>query len=453
MVQNVNYWYNAQIRHIILHTVRLFSNFYISDGKDDNGNDILRRIPCTFMSTDKSAAAMITKNTDTIISSAPKMILTIDNIKLNSEKSSGAPYYEYESEMTEKKFNEEIGNYEYEPGDTYHISRLNPVPIGFVFKLYIVTSNYTQKFQLLEQIRALFNPALELQTSENPLDWTRLTAVVMTGLNWTSKGTMNLDSTTLDTMDMTFEVDTNLDLPAIVSHSRIVENIITNMGTGDSMEDIWGWSMEDIIRTYHTPTETSIIVDKENEITLIPNKNFDNWYKVFKTYGIKYNKNKNNVYLHCMMNYDIDKRKEVIGSLTIDDSNPLKARWDIEESQLPTPNINDVDAIIDPHDHLPQNIEGERYLIVDEIGNNTKVWGKLYDKYNNEISSIPENCIIEYKNGFWRIDLNPNDEPAIYYVRDKFDYKYLYTFNEEYNCWVDVINKKYRPGMWRLSEI
>ena len=453
MVQNVNYWYNAQIRHIILHTVRLFSNFYISDGKDDNGKDILRRIPCTFMSTDKSAAAMITKNTDTIISSAPKMILTIDNIKLNSEKSSGAPYYEYESEMTEKKFNEEIGNYEYEPGDTYHISRLNPVPIGFVFKLYIVTSNYTQKFQLLEQIRALFNPALELQTSENPLDWTRLTAVVMTGLNWTSKGTMNLDSTTLDTMDMTFEVDTNLDLPAIVSHSRIVENIITNMGTGDSMEDIWGWSMEDIIRTYHTPTETSIIVDKENEITLIPNKNFDNWYKVFKTYGIKYNKNKNNVYLHCMMNYDIDKRKEVIGSLTIDDSNPLKARWDIEESQLPTPNINDVDAIIDPHDHLPQNIEGERYLIVDEIGNNTKVWGKLYDKYNNEISSIPENCIIEYKNGFWRIDLNPNDEPAIYYVRDKFDYKYLYTFNEEYNCWVDVINKKYRPGMWRLSEI
>ena len=453
MVQNVNYWYNAQIRHIILHTVRLFSNFYISDGKDDNGKDILRRIPCTFMSTDKSAAAMITKNTDTIISSAPKMILTIDNIKLNSEKSSGAPYYEYESEMTEKKFNEEIGNYEYEPGDTYHISRLNPVPIGFVFKLYIVTSNYTQKFQLLEQIRALFNPALELQTSENPLDWTRLTAVVMTGLNWTSKGTMNLDSTTLDTMDMTFEVDTNLDLPAIVSHSRIVENIITNMGTGDSMEDIWGWSMEDIIRTYHTPTETSIIVDKENEITLIPNKNFDNWYKVFKTYGIKYNKNKNNVYLHCMMNYDIDKRKEVIGSLTIDDSNPLKARWDIEESQLPTPNLQDVNAIIDPHDHLPQNIEGERYLIVDEIGNNTKIWGKLFDKYNNEISEIPENCIIEYKNGVWKIDLNPNDEPAIYYVRDLNDFKYLYTFNEEYNCWVDVINKKYRPGMWRLSEI
>jgi len=453
MVQNVNYWYNAQIRHIILHTVRLFSNFYISDGKDDNGKDMLRRIPCTFMSTDKSAAAMITKNTDTIISSAPKMILTIDNIKLNNEKSSGAPYYEYESELTEKKFNEETGNYDYEPGDTYHISRLNPVPIGFVFKLYIVTTNYTQKFQLLEQIRALFNPALELQTSENPLDWTRLTAIVMTGLNWTSKGTMNLDSTTLDTMDMTFEVDTNLDLPAIVSHSRIVENIITNMGTGDSMEDIWGWSMEDIIRTYHTPTETSIIVDKENEVTLIPNKKYDNWYKVFKTYGIKYNKNKNNVYLHCMMNYDIDKRKEVIGSLTIDDSNPLKARWDIEESQLPTPNIQDVNAIIDPHDFIPQYIEGERYLIVDDIGNNTKLWGKLFDKYNNEVDYIPENCIIEYKNGVWKIDLNPNDEPAIYYVRDLSDYKYLYTFNEEYNCWIDVINKKYRQGMWRLSEI
>ena len=105
MVQNVNYWYNGQIRKIILHTLRLFSNFYISEGKDENGKDILRRIPCNFMSSDKSAASMLIKNSDTIMQSAPKMILTIQDIKLNNEMSSGSPYYEYESELTEKKFN------------------------------------------------------------------------------------------------------------------------------------------------------------------------------------------------------------------------------------------------------------------------------------------------------------------------------------------------------------
>ena len=45
------------------------------------------------------------------------------------------------------------------------------------------------------------------------------------------------------------------------------------------------------------------------------------------------------------------------------------------------------------------------------------------------------------------------EEPAVYYLRDNSDAKYLYTWNEDYNVWVDVINKKYRPGFWRISQI
>ena len=44
MTVDVNYWYNAQVRTIVLHTQRLFSNFYISTGKDENGNDIPKTI-------------------------------------------------------------------------------------------------------------------------------------------------------------------------------------------------------------------------------------------------------------------------------------------------------------------------------------------------------------------------------------------------------------------------
>ena len=207
MTVDVNYWYNAQVRTIVLHTQRLFSNFYISTGKDENGKDKLKRVPVIFMTSDKSVASIINKNTDTIIETAPKMVLTISDIRLNNDLISGSPYYEYETEITEKKFNDESGNYEYEPGNSYHIKRLNPVPLGFVFKLYVLTTKLEQKFQLLEQIRALFSPTLELQTSENPLDWTRLTAITLTNLNWSSKGISNLDSTTLDAMDMTLKIE------------------------------------------------------------------------------------------------------------------------------------------------------------------------------------------------------------------------------------------------------
>lgn len=453
MVKNVNYWYNAQIRHLVLHTQRLFSNFFISVGKDENGEDRLKRVPVVFMTSDKSVASIINKNTDTIIETAPKMVLTIADIRLNNEMSSGSPYYEFETEVTEKRFDEEAGNYVYEPGNSYHIKRLNPVPIGFTFRLYVLTTKLEQKFQLLEQIRALFTPTLELQTSENPLDWTRLTAITLTNLNWTSRGVSNLDSTTLDTMDMTFEVNTNLDLPALVTRNQMIQQIISDMGEATNREDMFGWNLNDIIRTYYTPTETSIIVSDNNKIQLVPNGRFKTWYDLFKLYGIRYNAAQKNTYVHCITNYDIDNPQEIYGSITISNSDPSIADWILNEDGLPSENLEPVEAIIDPHSSLPKNIEGERYLITEPIANNTKVWGELFDKYGQKIESIPANCIIEYTDGKWHISLNPKEEPAVYYVRDNSDAKYLYTWNDDYGFWVDIINRKYRAGFWRISQI
>lgn len=449
MTQNVNYWYNSQIRTLILHTQRLFSNFYISTGKDENGDDKLKRVPVVFMTNDKTVASIINKNTDTIIETAPKMVLTISDIHLNNDKFSGSPYYEYETEVTEKKYDDENNNYVYEPGNSYHIKRLNPVPLGVSFKLYILTTKLEQKFQLFEQIRALFTPTLELQTSENPLDWTRLTAITLTNVNYSNKGTTNLDSTALDVMDMTFEVDTNLDLPALVTRNRIIETIITDMGNVSNKDEIWGWADEDIIRTYYKPDDVTIVVKDNNIVQMTPNARVKNWNDLFKMYGIK----SSNTFLHCMVNSDIDNRQEIYGEITINEKDNTQLIYNIDEDFLPKPNIDNVQAIINPHDFVPNNVENERYLIVDSIPNNTKMWGTLKDKFGNEISYIPENCIIEYKNNFWTLMLNPIDEPAEYFVRDLSDAKFLYVWNISYKCWVDFINRKYRPGFWRISQI
>ena len=37
-----------------------------------------------------------------------------------------------------------------------------------------------------------------------------------------------------------------------------------------------------------------------------------------------------------------------------------KAIWEYNEELLPTENLQSVNAIINPHDEVPQNIEGER---------------------------------------------------------------------------------------------
>ena len=116
MPVDVSYWYSGRLVNLIRQTLRVFSDYYISIGKDDNGKPILKRVPVSFMSTDKSALALLNKNSDTTLQSFPKMILAISRIGMGKEINSGAAFEETEDSITEKYFNEETGEYEYKRG-------------------------------------------------------------------------------------------------------------------------------------------------------------------------------------------------------------------------------------------------------------------------------------------------------------------------------------------------
>lgn len=455
---NTNYWYHSCIRTYILHTLRLFQNFCISEGYDENGNNILRRIPCVYMSTDKSVVYMLNNATDTVLQSCPKMILALSNVKLNSDKMSGPAYFEQEVSVTEKKFNPDIGNYEYKPGNSYNITRLNPLPLGLEFKLYILTSMQDQKFQLFEQIRSIFSPTLELQTSENPLDWSRVTAITLTGLTWSSKGTDNLDGSTLDAMDMTFEVNINLDMPSLVQKETIIDQVVTQIGDGDTLDDMMSWSLEDVTRSYYSPSNNRIkvILDDDGcqKIILEPSEKFKNWYELFEHYGIKYNKLKLDININCLTNSNIDNRTDIIGHVHLNPNTPEILDWHIDTTSLPQTNVKAIDEIIDPHSYIPKNIIGTRYLIDSDISN-CQLWGKFINENGVELTDyekVSEGSIIEYTEKGWKISLNPKVTKGVYYVRDESEPLKIYTYNNDYNIWVDVINKTYPVGYWRITQ-
>ena len=458
---DTNYWYYGQIRLLILHTLRLFQNFCVSEGIDENGNPILRRVPCVYMSTDKSVVYMLNNATDTVLETCPKMVLSISNVKLNNDKISGSPYYAYETSITEKRFDKNSGNYVYEPGNSYNITRLNPLPLGIEFRLYILTSMQEQKFQLFEQIRSLFSPTLELQTSENPLDWSRVTAITLTNMNWSSIGTSNLDSTTLDAMDMTFAVDTNLDMPSLVQKERMIEQITNSIGEGNSLEDIMSWSLEDITRTFHSPNNNrvSAFIDENGKqcLKLEPSEKCKDWFSLLQLYGIKYNKETKNININCLTNSNVDFRNDIVGSIIINEINPSIAYWTINQDSLPSTNIQPINQIISPHDFiLPKNIqENTRYLITSDISN-CSMWGDFYNddgitKIDNN-GLIKENSIIEYKNGKWCLSLDPNKILGAYYLTDISEPNKIYTYNNNYKTWVDVINQTYPICYWRIGE-
>ena len=441
-----SYWYYGQIRKIILHTLRIFSNFHVATGTDKDGKPILRRVPVQFMSID-SPLYKINNATDTIIETCPKMVLTISQIKMNNDRAYPVPHEPYETEFTEKRWNEETGNYEYDIGNTYAVTRFNPVPIGIEFKLFVLTTLQTQKFELFEQIRTLFVPDLELQTSENPLDWTRVTAIVMTGINYSSKGTENLDSKQLDAMDFTFEVNTNLDTPALIERSNVIETIVTSIYPTNDPEEIYGWDFDEIYRTYYTPHKSNILI-KNNKNVLLKPGSYANWAKLFEAYAIQYSNSKLNTYLHIK----IANNKEIFGPVSINPLNEMELIWNIDNESLPERNLEPLDKIIDPHDYTPQNIKGERYLILSPLGSGSENWGTLKDENGESLPSIDANCIIEYNGENWILKTNPSQYPQDYYVEDKTD-NTLWTWNDEYQCWVDVINGTFREGHWRISQM
>ena len=99
--------------------------------------------------------------------------------------------------------------------------------------------------------------------------------------------------------------------------------------------------------------------------------------------------------------------------------------------------------------------ESYDYKYVDdyEFGDSRKaVIFQLKDESGESLPSIDANCIIEYNGENWILKTNPSQYPQDYYVDDKTD-NTLWTWNDEYQCWVDVINGTFREGHWRISQM
>ena len=86
----------------------------------------------------------------------------------------------------------------------------------------IWASNTDQKLQLLEQILVLFNPSLEMQTTDNFVDWTSITAIHLESVQWSSRSTpVGIDSE-IDIASLTFSVPIYISPPTKVRKMGVI---------------------------------------------------------------------------------------------------------------------------------------------------------------------------------------------------------------------------------------
>ena len=262
------FFYDSQIRRYIIQFIRMVSNFQVEFGKDRNGVTALQRVPVIYGDSSRQAATIIHQNSENIMNAVPAMAVYISNMEYDRARVQN-PTYVSKLNIRERSYDPETGEYNTQQGDTLTVERLMPVPYKLTLKLDIWTSNTEQKLQLLEQICTLFNPALEIQSTDNYIDWTSLTYVLLTNVSWSSRVVpVNADNP-IDVATLTFELPIFVSAPALIKRMGVIQKVIASIfdSAGNLDEAIYN---EDnlLSRQYFTPLQYGVTL-LENQLRLV----------------------------------------------------------------------------------------------------------------------------------------------------------------------------------------
>lgn len=263
------FFYDNQIRRYIIQFIRMLSNLQVEFGKDRNGVTALQRVPVIYGDSSRQVAYVIQQGSENYMQSVPCMAVYISGLDYDRARVQN-PTYVDKMNLRERYYDTATGEYATVQGDTYTVERLMPVPYKLTLKVEIWTSNTEQKLQILEQLCTLFNPALEIQSTDNYVDWTSITYVLLTGVNWSSKTIpTGTETPQIETATLTFELPIFLSAPALVKKLGVIQKIIANLydANGNISEAIYD-DANLMSRQYFTVLNYGIIL-LENEVRLV----------------------------------------------------------------------------------------------------------------------------------------------------------------------------------------
>lgn len=245
------YHYDGQLRDYILQFMAVFSGLKVAVGKNDyEQHSNLIDVPVRYGSTDRVVAAIKADNTTNKPIRLPTMVAYMSGVQMNPDARKGV-------NVVERRTFLERGRAF--PTDLRVIEREQPIPYMANFDLSIMASNTNQHFQILEQLLTLFNPTIQIQTSDDVLDWKRLTQVELAQVGLEENFPIGTDSRIIQTT-LSFNVPIYLAPPTVINRNYISEiklRIDALSRNGASTEDI----VSDVTREF--PKYETLVSAKE----------------------------------------------------------------------------------------------------------------------------------------------------------------------------------------------
>ena len=157
------FFYDNQIRRFLLQFAKIFSNWYVTNGKDPNGNDILIRVPVMYGDQSRQVSTVIANNSASNLPAAPIITYWISGLEYDQRRTQ-EPFFVEKVNVRQRAYNTDTQTYEDTQGQAFTVERLMPVPYTLRMQVDFWTTNYNQKLQLIEQLGTIFNPSLEIQS-------------------------------------------------------------------------------------------------------------------------------------------------------------------------------------------------------------------------------------------------------------------------------------------------
>lgn len=460
------FFYDAQIRRFLLQITRVFSGFQIEYGREADSNAAaLLRVPVRYGDASRQAQTILQENSANSLPSAPLMTFYISSLDYDRPRMQ-EPYHVNKIAVRQRTYDTDTDTYETTQGNAFTIERLMPVPYKMSISVDIWTSNTNQKFQLLEQILTLFNPSLELQSTDNYIDWTSLTVMELESVTWSSRTIPMGTENPIDIATLKFNVPIWLSSPAKVKKLGVVERVIASMydATGDLNNAITNNDLLLGTRQVITPFNYGIVVignkvqclqqkyveqaadnNSTAETTIIPDSNLL-WPAVIDLYGTL----RPGI---SQLRLEQQDGTDVIGTIVLDPNDDRFLILDVDPDTVPQNTLGTIDAVIDPLVSGPSNglipaAPGQKYLLTEGTGAAGNLQPAVAWLGENSRPLIANaNDIIEYQDGYWKVIFPAAQQPAGQYVTN-ITTGVQYEWNG--SSWVKSYQGAYPGGTWRL---
>jgi len=229
----MDFFYDGQIRRYVTQFMRAFIGFKYQAGDGEE-----RLVPVMYGDLSKQVAGIIKDNSENKMPTVPRIACYITGLELDTSRLADSTFVS-KMQIRERTYEDVAGQRVYgnEQGAGYTVERLMPTPFKLRVKADIWTSNTDQKLQLLEQILILFNPSLEVQTTDNYIDWTSLSVIYLNSTTFSSRSIPQGTSEDIDIASLEFEMPIYITPPAKVKKLGVVRAVINNMftNTGDAV--------------------------------------------------------------------------------------------------------------------------------------------------------------------------------------------------------------------------